>query len=74
VKFLIIVGLVLIVLGVASLIYEGWSYTTERQVADLGVAQITARETETIPIPPWVGVVLVAAGVGAILLAKRSKE
>ena len=71
-KILIIVGIVLIAFGLAALVYEGWSYTTERQVADLGVAEIRARQTETIPIPPWVGVVLVAAGVGAILLARRS--
>jgi hypothetical protein len=71
-KKLVIVGIVLIVIGLAALVYEGYEYTTERQVADLGVAQITARETETIPVPPWVGVVLVVAGVGTILLAKRS--
>jgi hypothetical protein len=71
-KKLVIVGIVLIVIGLAALVYEGYEYTTERQVADLGVAQITARETEWIPIPPWIGVVFVIAGVGAILLAKRS--
>lgn len=71
-KPLIIVGVALIALGVVALVYQGFSYTTERQVADLGIAEITSRETDTIPIPPWVGVVLVAIGVGGILLAKRS--
>jgi uncharacterized membrane protein len=71
-KKLVIVGIVLIVIGLAALVYEGYEYTTERQVADLGVAEITARQTETIPIPPWIGVVFVIAGVGAILVAKRS--
>jgi len=71
-KPLVIVGIVLVVLGVVALVYQGFSYTTERQVADLGIAEIRSQDTETIPIPPWVGVVLVAVGVGAILLAKRS--
>lgn len=71
-KKLVIVGIVLIVIGLAALVYEGYEYTTERQVADLGVAEITARQTETIPIPPWIGVVFVIAGVGVILVAKRS--
>ncbi len=71
-KPLVIVGVVLVALGVAALVYEGFSYTTERQVADIGIAEITSRETETIPIPSWAGIALVAAGVGAILLAKRS--
>lgn len=71
-KPLVIVGIVLVALGVIALVYQGFSYTTERQVADLGIAEIRSQDTETIPIPPWIGVVLVAAGVGAILLAKRS--
>jgi uncharacterized membrane protein len=71
-KPLVIVGIVLVVLGVVALVYQGFSYTTERQVADLGIAEIRSQDTETVPIPPWVGVVLVAVGVGAILLAKRA--
>ena len=73
-KPLVVVGIVLVALGVVALAYQGFSYTTERQVADFGIAEITSRETETVPIPPWVGIVLVAAGVGAILLAKRSSS
>ena len=73
-KPLIVVGIVLVAIGVVALVYQGFSYTTERQVADLGIAEITSRETETIPIPPWVGIVFVALGVGAILLAKRSSS
>jgi uncharacterized membrane protein len=71
-KPLIIIGIVLVALGVIALVYQGFSYTTERQVADLGIAEIRSQDTETIPVPPWVGIVLVAVGVGAILLAKRS--
>jgi hypothetical protein len=66
-----IVGIILVVVGVVALVYQGFSYTTERQVADLGIAEVRAQETETIPIPPYVGVILVAAGVGAILLARK---
>lgn len=71
-KALIIVGIILVALGVVALIYQGFSYTTERQVADLGIAEIRSQQTETVPVPPWVGVVLVGIGVGMILLAKRS--
>jgi hypothetical protein len=71
-KPLIIIGIVVVALGVIALVYQGFSYTTERQVADLGIAEIRSQDTETIPVPPWVGIVLVAVGVGAILLAKRS--
>lgn len=73
-KALTILGIALVAIGVLALVYEGFSYTTERQVADIGIAQLTTRETETIPIPAYVGVTLVAAGVGVILLAKRKAE
>lgn len=71
-KPLTIIGIVLVALGVVALVYQGFSYTTERQVADLGIAEIRSQDTETIPIPPWIGILLVASGTGAILGAKRA--
>ena len=67
-----VVGIILVVVGVLALVYQGFTYTTERQVVDLGIAEVRTQETENVPIPAYVGVILVAAGVGAILWASRS--
>lgn len=65
-------GVVLIVLGVIALIYQGITYTRDREVVEMGPIEVTAEEKETIPIPPIIGGVLVVAGV-ALLVAGRKR-
>jgi hypothetical protein len=63
-------GVLLIVVGFASLLLGGISWTRERTVLDLGPIEATTQERETIPIPPVVGGLLLAGGV--VLLMVRS--
>ena len=56
-----ILGIALIVLGVVAFAYEGISYTTRENVIDLGPLQATVDKKETIPLPPLVGGLAVAA-------------
>ena len=66
-----IVGVVLIALGVAALVYGGFDYTKETHDADLGPLKFKVQETERFEIPTWVGVVAVVVGTGAIVLGRR---
>ena len=66
-----IAGLVLIVLGVLALVYQGFSYTETKQDAQIGSFKIQHNETETVPLPPIVGGIFIAAGVGALVLGNR---
>jgi len=66
------VGIVLIVLGIAALAYQGFSYTTREKVVDAGPIQISADRERTVPIPPVIGALALAAGV--ILLMKSKGE
>ena len=65
-----IVGMVLIVCGVAGLVYGSFSYTTETHEARIGPLELSIREKETISVPKWLGVGAIAAGV-ILLLIKR---
>lgn len=67
----VIVGIVLIVAGALALAYQGISYTREREVVDLGPISATAETRETIPIPPLLGGLAIAAGVVLILVGRR---
>lgn len=58
-----VIGILLIVFGIVSLIWGGISWTREETVLDLGSIEATTRERETIPLPPIVGGLLLAAGV-----------
>ena len=65
-----IAGIVLIVCGVAGLVYGSFSYTTETHEAKIGPLELSIREKETISVPKWLGVGAIAAGV-ILLLIKR---
>jgi uncharacterized membrane protein len=67
-----IVGIVLIVLGVIALAYQGITYTTQKKVLDIGPIQATKEEHKTIPLPPIVGGMALVGGV--VLLIAGSKD
>lgn len=66
-----IVGIILIVIGVLALIFQGITYTRTRQVVDIGPIEARAEEEETIPIPPIVGGILLVAGVALVVVGGR---
>jgi hypothetical protein len=66
-----IVAIVLIVLGAISLAYGGITYTTREKVLDIGPIEATAERQKTIPLPPILGGIAVAAGVGLLLLGSK---
>jgi hypothetical protein len=69
-KPLIHVGLALILLGIATLTYQGASHTSREKIVDIDRLQAGAGTTKTIPLSPLVrglllggGIVLVAVGI-----------
>ena len=66
-----IAGIVLIVLGVAALAYQGITYTSRETVLDIGPLKATANRERTIPLPPLVGAAVVAGGVVLLIVGSR---
>ncbi len=66
-----LVGIILIVLGVLALIYQGVQYTTREKILDIGSIKVTADSKKTIPLPPIVGGVALLAGIVMIVLDRR---
>lgn len=66
-----IAGIALIVAGAFVLLFGG-SFTSRRDVLDVGGLTVTAEERR--PISPWIGGIAVLAGVGLILTGARRKE
>ena len=66
-----IIGIVLIVLGVAGLVFQGITYTTREKVVDLPGLQVTAEKEKTIPIPAIAGGLALAGGIAAVVIASR---
>lgn len=65
-------GVALIALGVAGLVWPDLSFTKARHDATLGPLAFTVRERETIQVPVWLGLGLVAAGT-TLLLRSRTR-
>jgi hypothetical protein len=65
-------GIVLIVIGILALVYQGFTYTQTKKDVDLGPIQIQHQETHDVPVPPIIGAVCIAAGIGALVVGGRS--
>ena len=66
-------GIVLIVVGLAALVYQGVSYSSRETVLDLGPIHATAERQKTIPLPPIMGIAAVAAGVALVVVGARKR-
>jgi threonine/homoserine/homoserine lactone efflux protein len=56
------VGILLVIAGVAALVYGGFSYTSHKKAVDLGAIQIDKTEHHSLPVPPLLGMVAIAGG------------
>jgi hypothetical protein len=70
-KSMSIAGIVLIVLGVGALAYQGITYTSRETVIDIGPIHATADRQKTIPVPPVVGGLAVAGGIALLVMGGR---
>ena len=68
---LAILGVVLIILGIAGLVVGRFSYTTTEKVLDVGPLQATAEEEHTIAIPDIAGIAAIIVGGFLVYLGRR---
>ncbi len=61
-----IAGILLIIVGVAALIYGGFSYTSQKKEVNIGAIQINKTEHHSLPVPPILGIVAVVGGAGLL--------
>lgn len=62
-----LIGIVLIIAGLAVLAFGGFSFTKKEKIAEFGPVKVVGEKTESFPISPVVG--YVALGAGVILVA-----
>jgi len=66
-----IIGIVLIVLGIAGLVVGRFSYTTTEKVLDVGPLQATAEEEHSVAIPDIAGIAAIIAGGFLVFVGRR---
>jgi uncharacterized membrane protein YidH (DUF202 family) len=62
-----IVGIVLIVAGIAALALGGFSFTKETHQAKLGPLEFSVKEQQSVNVPVWASVAAIVVG-GALLV------
>lgn len=66
-----IVAIVLILAGIAGLIYGKFTYTQATHDAKLGPIELSVKEKKTVNIPLWAGIAVIVAG-GLLLFVPRT--
>ena len=66
------VAIAIIVAGVLSLVYGGFSYTKDTTAVKLGPIELSVKETKSVNIPLWAGIGAIV--VGGLLLVLGNKK
>ena len=67
-------AIVLVVVGVLMMIFQGFSFTQDKKVADLGPLEINKQEEKTVNWPLYAGAVVTIAGVVILVAANKNKS
>lgn len=70
-KPIVLISIILIIVGILAISYQGISYVSHDKIIDMGPLQVSADQRHTIPIAPVLGVVALVAGIVMIVSAKR---
>jgi hypothetical protein len=73
-RFLIILGVFLLVLGVVGLVHPIFTYHQQEEVAKIGPMKAIVNEEKTVQVPAAVSMLLLVAGIGLVVLGPRMKQ
>jgi predicted transporter len=66
-----ILGILLLVGGIITLAYQGFTYTKQEQIAKIGEITVTAEQPKTIYIPPILSGLCILSGLILIVVARK---
>ena len=68
------IGIVLLIVGIAIIIWGGFTYTKKEKIIAAGPIQISADRQKTVNCwPPYTGAILIIGGIILIATAKKSR-
>lgn len=65
------IGIILVIAGLAMLLFRGISFTTEKKVVDIGPLELNKKERKSVNWPLYAGVVVTLAGAVMIMADRR---
>jgi len=67
-----IVAIILIVAGIAGLVYGKFTYTKATHEVSLGRLDVSIKEKGRVNVPLWAGIAAIAAGAMLLVIPKRT--
>ena len=68
------IGILLVVLGGLALAYQGFSYTRQEKVIDVGPIHATAERQEHVSVPPLLGGLALVGGILLVVAGSRKNS
>jgi uncharacterized membrane protein YidH (DUF202 family) len=68
-----VVGLVLVIAGIAALAWGGFFWTRNKTVLDAGPLEVQTRQHEGFVVPPVVAIGSLVVGVALLVIPRRRK-
>jgi hypothetical protein len=68
-----VIAIVLIVAGIAGLLYGKFTYTKATHEVNIGPLDFSVKEKKTVNVPMWAGIGAIGAGVLLLVLPKKRK-
>lgn len=65
------VGIILILIGIVLLGYQGYTYTKHEKVAQIGDIAVVQDTQKTVYWSPWLGGSALAAGIILVIIARK---
>ena len=72
-KPIVLIGIVLVVLGVLALAYQGINYTRTEKLLDVGPIHAITETQKRIPIPPILGGLALIGGIALLVAGARRR-
>jgi hypothetical protein len=66
-----LIGVVLVVIGVAALLFRDFDYSDTKPLLKVGPLQVNATEQHSVNVPMIASIVIVVAGVGVVIAGQR---
>jgi uncharacterized membrane protein YidH (DUF202 family) len=68
-----VIGLVLVIVGIAALAWGGVFWTDRDTVLDIGELEVTTEEREGVALPPVVGIIAIVGGALLLFVPDRRR-
>ena len=66
-----ILGVILLILGLAGFFTGGFSFTKETTQARIGPLELSVKEMESVNVPQWLSIGAIAVGALVLVLSMR---